>query len=42
MINVLQGMHHGTVPMAVGSATEGTESRFGVLQLGDVRRRRPR
>ena len=31
-INVLQGMHHGTVPMAVGSATEGTESRFGVLQ----------
>jgi K+-transporting ATPase ATPase A chain len=31
-INVLQGIHHGTVPMAVGSATEGTESRFGVLQ----------
>jgi K+-transporting ATPase ATPase A chain len=31
MINVLQGMHHGTVPIAVGSATEGTEQRFGVL-----------
>ncbi len=30
-INVLQGMHHGTVPMAVGAATEGTETRFGVL-----------
>jgi K+-transporting ATPase ATPase A chain len=30
-INVLQGLHHGTVPMAVGAATEGTESRFGVL-----------
>jgi K+-transporting ATPase ATPase A chain len=30
-INVLQGIHHGTVPMAVGAATEGTESRFGVL-----------
>jgi potassium-transporting ATPase potassium-binding subunit len=32
VINVLQGIHHGTVPQAVGSATEGTESRFGVLQ----------
>jgi K+-transporting ATPase ATPase A chain len=31
VINVLQGIHHGTVPMAVGAATEGTESRFGVL-----------
>ncbi len=31
-INVLQGMHHGTVPQAVGSATEGTETRFGVSQ----------
>jgi len=31
VINVLQGLHHGTVPTAVGSATEGTESRFGVL-----------
>jgi K+-transporting ATPase ATPase A chain len=30
-INVLQGLHHGTVPQAVGAATEGTESRFGVL-----------
>jgi K+-transporting ATPase ATPase A chain len=30
-ITVLQGLHHGTVPMAVGAATEGTESRFGVL-----------
>jgi K+-transporting ATPase ATPase A chain len=27
---VLQTMHHGTVPTAVGAATEGTESRFGV------------
>jgi K+-transporting ATPase ATPase A chain len=32
MINVLQGAHSGTVPQAVGSATEGTEQRFGVLQ----------
>jgi K+-transporting ATPase ATPase A chain len=32
VINVLQGIHHGTVPQAVGAATEGTESRFGVLQ----------
>ncbi|GLW30589.1 potassium-transporting ATPase subunit KdpA [Actinoplanes regularis] len=30
-INLLQGSHHGTVPTAVGAATEGTESRFGVL-----------
>ena len=30
-INVVQGLHHGTVPMAVGAATEGTEQRFGVL-----------
>jgi K+-transporting ATPase ATPase A chain len=30
-INVLQGVHHGTVPMAVGAATEGTETRFGVF-----------
>ena len=29
-INVLQGVHHGTVPQAVGAATEGTEARFGV------------
>jgi K+-transporting ATPase ATPase A chain len=27
---VFQGMHHGTVPTAVGGATEGTEARFGV------------
>jgi K+-transporting ATPase ATPase A chain len=25
-----QGMHHGTVPTAVGAATEGTDTRFGV------------
>ncbi|HZZ95826.1 MAG TPA: potassium-transporting ATPase subunit KdpA [Jatrophihabitantaceae bacterium] len=25
-----QGMHHGTVPTAIGAATEGTEARFGV------------
>jgi K+-transporting ATPase ATPase A chain len=30
-INVLQGLHHGTVPMAVGAASEDTETRFGVL-----------
>jgi K+-transporting ATPase ATPase A chain len=30
-LNVLQGVHHGTVPMAVGAASEGTEQRFGVL-----------
>ncbi|MEU6039076.1 potassium-transporting ATPase subunit KdpA [Actinomadura sp. NPDC047616] len=28
---LFQGMHHGTVPTAVGAATEGTEARFGVL-----------
>jgi K+-transporting ATPase ATPase A chain len=32
VLNVVQGMHGGTVPQAVGSATEGTETRFGVLQ----------
>ncbi len=31
LINVAQGAHAGTVPQAVGSATEGTETRFGVL-----------
>jgi K+-transporting ATPase ATPase A chain len=31
LINVLQGLHGGTVPQAVGAATEGTETRFGVL-----------
>src|SRR6266516_1576204 len=30
MINVLQGLHPGTVPTAVGAASEGTESRFGI------------
>ncbi|NJC70014.1 potassium-transporting ATPase subunit KdpA [Planosporangium thailandense] len=30
-INVLQGLHHGTVPQAVGAASEGVETRFGVL-----------
>ena len=29
-INVTQGIHHGTVPTAVGAATEGTEQRLGV------------
>ena len=29
-LNVFQGIHHGTVPTAVGAATEGTEQRFGV------------
>ncbi len=32
LLNVANGMHHGTVPQAVGAATEGTETRFGVLQ----------
>jgi K+-transporting ATPase ATPase A chain len=32
LINVAQGMHQGTVPQAVGASTEGTETRFGVLQ----------
>ena len=27
---VFQGMHHGTVPTAIGASTEGTEQRFGV------------
>jgi K+-transporting ATPase ATPase A chain len=31
VISVLQGAHGGTVPTAVGSASEGTEQRFGVL-----------
>jgi K+-transporting ATPase ATPase A chain len=30
-VNVLQGLHSGTVPTAVGAATEGTEARFGVF-----------
>ncbi len=32
LMNVLQGVHTGTVPQAVGSAAEGTDTRFGVLQ----------
>ena len=39
VINVLQGVHHGTVPQAVGAATEGTETRFGVPAVGHVRDR---
>jgi K+-transporting ATPase ATPase A chain len=31
-INALQVAHHGTVPQAVGAATEGVETRFGVAQ----------
>jgi K+-transporting ATPase ATPase A chain len=27
---IFQGIHHGTVPAAVGASTEGTETRFGV------------
>ncbi len=30
LMMVFQGMHHGTVPTAVGASTEGTEQRFGV------------
>jgi K+-transporting ATPase ATPase A chain len=29
-INAFQGVHHGTVPTAVGASTEGTEQRFGI------------
>jgi K+-transporting ATPase ATPase A chain len=29
-LNVAQGVHHGTVPTAVGAASEGTETRFGI------------
>ncbi|MDQ1675433.1 MAG: potassium-transporting ATPase potassium-binding subunit [Actinomycetota bacterium] len=31
-VNALEVAHHGTVPQAVGAATEGTETRFGVPQ----------
>ena len=31
-INALQLAHHGTVPQAIGAATEGVETRFGVAQ----------
>ena len=37
--SVFQGMHHGTVPTAVGAATEGTETRFGVPDSAIVRHR---
>ncbi|MEO5873362.1 MAG: potassium-transporting ATPase subunit KdpA [Streptosporangiaceae bacterium] len=30
LINLAQIAHHGTVPMAVGAASEGVETRFGV------------
>jgi K+-transporting ATPase ATPase A chain len=30
LINVAQGVHHGTVPTSVGVAQEGVEQRFGV------------
>jgi K+-transporting ATPase ATPase A chain len=32
LLNVAQGVHGGTVPQAVGAGTEGTDTRFGVLQ----------
>ena len=32
LMNVIQGLHGGTVPQAVGAAAEGTDTRFGVLQ----------
>lgn len=32
MITTAQVLHHGTVPSAVGAATEGVETRFGVPQ----------
>ncbi len=32
LVNVFQLAHAGTVPQAVGAATEGTETRFGVSQ----------
>ena len=31
-ITTYQNIHHGTVPVAVGAASEGTETRFGVPQ----------
>jgi K+-transporting ATPase ATPase A chain len=34
LMMIFQGGHHGTVPTAVGASTEGTESRFGVLNSG--------
>ena len=32
LLTIAQGAHQGTVPQAVGAATEGTDTRFGVLQ----------
>jgi K+-transporting ATPase ATPase A chain len=29
-LNVFQDIHHGTVPVSVGAASEGTEQRFGI------------
>ncbi|MEU9020074.1 potassium-transporting ATPase subunit KdpA [Actinomadura sp. NPDC048394] len=34
LVQVFQLMHHGTVPTAVGGATEGVETRFGVSNSG--------
>ena len=34
IITGAQAAHHGTVPTAVGAASEGTETRFGVPQSG--------
>ncbi|MBD2891752.1 Potassium-transporting ATPase potassium-binding subunit [Actinomadura sp. RB99] len=34
LVQVFQLMHHGTVPTAVGGATEGVEARFGVSNSG--------
>ncbi|MCU1615125.1 MAG: potassium-transporting ATPase, subunit [Frankiales bacterium] len=34
LLLVFQGIHHGTVPTAVGGATEGTETRFGIPDSG--------
>ena len=39
LMTCFQVQHHGTVPTAVGAAMEGTEQRFGVAELGDLRRR---
>ncbi|GAA4385237.1 potassium-transporting ATPase subunit KdpA [Actinomadura verrucosospora] len=34
LLQVFQFMHHGTVPTAIGAATEGVETRFGVPDSG--------
>ncbi len=36
---VFQMQHHGTVPTAVGAASEGVEQRFGGVRLGHLRQR---